>query len=341
VPPLLIDVKSRFSPKYPFYAHGEVESYLARAGKNHEVVGRVCAVVNHLHNEFHKDKVGFFGFFDCVNDPEIARALLDHAGIFLKGRGLTSVRGPMNFSTNDEIGMLVDGFDTPPTVMSNHNPPYYNDLMAACGFVKANDLYAYEMFQGEISERVMSIGEKLEKRNRIRVRTFNTKDFWGEIDRIFEIYNSAWEANWGFVPMTKEELKLIADTLKFIYDPRMVFFAETDAGKPIGFCLSLPDIHVILKKMNGRLFPTGIFKLLLGLKKIHRLRVWGMGVHRDYRGLGIDTIFYCRTYKQGTELGYNWAEFSWILEDNKPMNDAARALGGKPYKTWRIWEKPL
>jgi hypothetical protein len=341
VPPLLIDAKSRFNPKYPFYKHGEVESFLARDAKSQEVVGRVCAIVNHLHNEFHQDKVGFFGFFESVNNPEVARALLERAGIFLKDHGLTSVRGPMNFSTNDEIGMLIDGFDTPPTVMSLHNPPYYNQLMEACGFTKANDLFAYQMFEGQISDRVLRIGEQLEKRHRIKIRTLNKKDFWGEVDRIYEVYNNAWEANWGFVPITKEELKLIADTLKLVYDPRLVLFAENDQGKPVGFCLSLPDLHVILQKLNGRLFPTGIIRLLTGLKKIHRLRVWGMGVHRDYRGLGIDTIFYCRTYKTGTEIGYNWAEFSWILEDNKAMNDAAKALGGQPYKTWRIWEKNL
>jgi GNAT superfamily N-acetyltransferase len=341
VPPLLIDIQSRFNPKYPFYEHGEVASYLACRTQDGPVVGRICAIVNRLHNETHKDKVGFFGFFESENDPDVAVALLEEAADYLRSRGCDTIRGPMNFSINDEIGMLIDGFDTPPTVMSNHNPPYYNELMQACGFVKANDLLAYEMSYGQIDERVLRIGAKLEQKNKLRIRNFNKHDFWGEVDRVFEVYNNAWEANWGFIPMSHDEIKLIAQTLRLVYDPRLVFFAENEAGKPVGFCLSLPDINVIVKKMNGRLLPLGILKMLFGLRKINRLRVWGMGVHRDYRGRGIDTVFYCRTYKTGTALGFNWGEFSWILEDNKPMNDMALAMGSHPYKRWRIWEKQL
>ena len=339
VPPLLIDQKSRFSPRYPFYEHGEVASFLARRTQNGPVVGRICAVVNRLHNETHHDHVGFFGFFDSENDLAVAAALVERAADFLRERGCDTIRGPMNFSTNDEIGMLVDGFDTPPTIMSNHNPPYYNDLLQACGFVKANDLLAYEMSQGQIDDRVLRIGEKLEQKNILRIRPFNKRDFWGEVDRVFEVYNHAWEANWGFVPMSRREVKLIAQTLRLIYDPRLVFFAEDEVGKPVGFCLSLPDINVIVKRMNGRLLPLGIFRLLLGLRRINRLRVWGLGVHRDYRGRGIDTMFYCRTYGTATALGFKWGEFSWILEDNKPMNDMALAMGSKPYKRWRVWER--
>jgi hypothetical protein len=342
VPPLLIDLKSRFNPKYPFYEHGEVESYIARDPQTGEILGRVCAVVNGLHNKFHEDKVGFFGFFDCVNDPDVARALLDHAGAFLKSRGLDTIRGPMNFSVNDEIGMLIEGFDTPPVIMMTHNPPYYNTLMEQCGMVKAKDVVAYQMFQGQLSERVIRVAEALEKRLPLHIRPFNKHDFWGEVDRILSIYNAAWEKNWGFVPMTDKELKLMAQTLKLVYDPNLVYFAETAEGKPVGFSLALPDVHVLFKQIkNGRLFPTGIFKLLFGLKKIHRARVLLMGVHPDYRFRGIDTVFYYRTYKAGTEAGYNWAEFSWVLEDNEPMNAAALSMGSTPYKKWRIWERPL
>jgi len=319
-----------------------VESYIARDSTTGEILGRVCAVVNRLHNEFHKDKVGFFGFFDCVNHPEVAGALLDRAGEFLKSRGLNSIRGPMNFSVNDEIGMLIDGFDTPPVIMMTHNPPYYNSLVESCGFAGVKDVVAYQMFEGQLSERVIRVAEALEKRLPLRIRPFNPKDFWGEVDRVLEVYNSAWEKNWGFVPMTDKELKLMAQSLKLIYDPRLIYFAETPEGKAVGFSLALPDVHVILKKLrSGRLLPTGIFKLLFGLKKIHRARVLLMGVHPDYRFRGIDTVFYYRTYKAGTAAGYNWAEFSWVLEDNEPMNAAALSMGAKPYKKWRIWEKAL
>ena len=341
VPPLLIDQKSRFNPKYPFYEHGEVASYLARRTQGGPVVGRICAVVNRLHNETHKDDVGFFGFFECENDPEVAAALFAQAGDYLQQRGYKVMRGPMNFSVNEEMGMLIEGFDTPPAIMMTHNPPYFNDLMEACGFVKVKDVIAYEMHAGQITDRVLNIGDKLEKRLNLRFREFNKKDFWNEVGRVLEIYNNAWEANWGFVPMTDRELKLMAESLKLMYDPRLIMFAETEDGTPVGFSLALPDVHVLFKKMNGRLLPFGIFRLLFGLRKIRRARVLLMGVRKDYRGRGIDTVFYCRTYKRGTAAGYNWAEFSWILEDNKLMNDAARAMGSKPYKRWRIWEKNL
>jgi GNAT superfamily N-acetyltransferase len=341
VPPLLIDVKSRFSKKYPFYDHGEVEPYLARDASNGEVLGRVCAVVNRLHNEFHHDTVGFFGFFECVRDDTAARALLDAVGGYLKQRGLTVVRGPMNLSINEEMGLLVQGFETPPVVMMTHNPPYYNDLMEACGLVKAKDVVAYQLHKGELADRIARVGERLENRLKLRIRPFNKKDFWGEVERIRRVFNDAWEANWGFVPMTDRELKLMAETLKLMYDPRLIFFCETDDSTPVGFCLALPDVHVLFKKMNGHLFPTGIFTLLAGLRKIDRARVLLMGVHRDYRGRGIDTVFYYRLYQKGVEIGYRWGEFSWILEDNKLMIDAARSIGAVPYKTWRIWEKSL
>lgn len=337
---MLVDQKSRFSPKNPFYEHGEVESYLARRA-NGEVAGRICAVVNRAHNEFHKDRVGFFGLFESVNEPAVARALFEHAGRFLKDRGLTSMRGPMNFSVNEEIGMLVEGFDTPPVIMMTHNPPYYNELMAASGFTKAADVLAYQLSKGELSDRVLRIGEKLESRLHVRIRPFNPKDFWNEVQRVIDVYNQAWEANWGFVPMTEREVKALAESLKFIYDPRFIFFAETDEGKPVGFSLALPDVHVLLKKLNGRLLPFGIFKLLAGRKKIERLRILLLGVSPAYRGRGIDTVFYCRTYQAGLRAGFNWAEFSWVLEDNKLMHDAALAMGAVPYKRWRIWEKSL
>ena len=340
VPPLLIDQAARFKRNYPFYEHGEVESWLARSSSG-QTVGRICAIVNRAHNDFHKDKVGFFGFFETVNDAAVARALLDTAGNWLRERGFDTIRGPVNFTTNDECGMLIDGFDTPPVIMMTHNPPYYNDLVAACGFVKARDLYAYQMFEGQISDRIMALAPKLAARLKIRIRPFNKKDFWGEVKRIEDIYDGAWEHNWGFVPMTPKELKLMAQTLKLGYDPRIIQFAETEDGKTVGFSLALPDIHVILKKMNGRLFPTGIFKLLAGRKKINRARVVMMGMLPEYRRRGIDSLLYYHAYTSGTHVGYNWGEFSWILEDNVMMNEAARNMGADLYKTWRIWEKPL
>ena len=338
VPPLLIDQAARFKKNFPFYEHGEVESWLARSPEG-RIVGRISAITNRLHNEFNHDKIGFFGFFETVNDPAVAQALLDTSSQWLKERGMDTIRGPMNFSTNDECGMLLEGFDTPPAIMMLHNPAYYNTLMEACGFVKARDLYAYQMFEGQLSERVTALVPKLSERLKIRIRPFNKKDFWGEVKRIEELYNQAWEANWGFVPMTHRELKLMAQTLKLVYDPRLISFAETLEGKTVGFSLALPDVHVIFKKMNGRLFPTGLFKLLLGKKHIHRARVLLMGVLPEYRKRGIDILLYATTYNNGTAAGYSWGEFSWILEDNVMMNEAARSIVADRYKTWRICDR--
>ncbi len=340
VPPLLFDHKTRFKKNNPFFEHGEVQSWLA-LDQSGVPVGRISAVVNRLHNEFHSDNVGFFGFFDCINDQAVATALLDVAAAYLKQKGLTSIRGPVNFSTNDECGMLVEGFDTPPAVLMTHNPPYYNTLVEQAGFVKAKDILAYEMHIGEISDRVIKLGEKIEARLKIKIRPFNPKQFWSEVDRIEEVYNKAWESNWGFVPMTRAELKLMAQMLKLGYDPRVIFFAENEAGKPVGFSLALPDLHVLQKKINGRLFPTGLITLLAQKKKINRLRVLSMGVVPEYRLRGIDIAFYCRTYLDGTKAGYNWGEFSWILEDNHNMNQAAISMGSKPYKRWRFWERQI
>jgi hypothetical protein len=340
VPPLLIDVKSRLNQKHPFFEHGEIQSFIAR-DENGKSIGRVSAILNRQFEEIHHQAVGFFGFFDSVNDPAVARALLDHAGNFLRERGLTAMRGPGGCTIYDEWGTLVDGFDTPPAVMMPHNPRYYNELLEACGFVKAKDVFAYQLFEGQLSERVMRIAEKLESRLKLHIRPIRKHEFWKEVDRILLVFNDAWEANWGYVPLTEKELHVIAESLKLMYDPRLVFMAETDAGQPVGFCMTLPDVNVLLKKINGRLLPTGIFTLLFGLKKLSRARVMLMGVHRDFRMRGIDTVFYYRTYKAGLEAGYNWAEFSWVLEDNKAMNDAALGMGAQAYKTWRIWEKPL
>lgn len=340
VPPLLIDIKSRFKKSFPFYEHGEVETFLAYDDDG-KLAGRCCAIVNRAHNEFHRDKVGFFGFYDSIDSREVAAQLLDHCASWLRDRGLTSMRGPTNFSVNEEIGTLVEGYDTPPAIMMTHNPPYYDGLMKACGLEKAKDVLAYQMDEGQLTDRVRALAEKLIQRSKVRVRPFNSRDFWGEVKRIEDVYNKAWEANWGFVPMTSKELKVMAETLKLVYDPRLIFFAENEQNEPVAFSLALPDINGLIKKIDGRLFPTGIFTLLLGKKKINRARVLTMGITPEYRGRGLDSILYYKTYMNGTKAGYSWGEFSWILEDNRLMNAAALAMGSRPYKKWRIYERAI
>jgi GNAT superfamily N-acetyltransferase len=337
---LLFDVRNLLSPKHPFHRHAVVRNFIA-TDDHGSVRGRISAIVNHAHNDFHKDKVGFFGFFDCVEDRGIAAALLQEAEKFLKDQGLDTVRGPMNFSTNEECGILVDGFDTPPVIMNTHNPRYYPALIESCGYAKAKDMYAYCMAEGQITDRVMEIGKKLEARMDVKFRKFDPKNFKAEVERFKIVYNQAWEDNWGFVPMTDAEIDVMAANLKMIVDPNLIFFAENQQGEPVGFILGLPDLNVLIKKINGRLFPFGIFTLLTQKKKINRARILAMGVLPNYRKRGIDTVMYYKAYKVGTEAGYNWGEFSWVLEDNVLMNEAARTMGAVPYKTWRIYEKKL
>lgn len=309
--------------------------------ENGEVRGRISAIANRAHNEFWHDSVGFYGFFESENNQSVANALFDAAAASLKAQGLDTMRGPMNFSTNEECGLLVDGFDTPPAVMMTHNPPFYADLHEAAGFVKAKDLLAYQMHIGELTDRVRNIGKKLEERMDFKFRLFNTKDFKGEVERFKVIYNSAWEENWGFVPMTDEEIDVMAESLKMVLDPRLIQFAETSDGKTVGFILALPDLNVIFKKLNGKLFPFGIIRVLLNKRKTHRARVLAMGVLPEYRKKGIDTVLYMRAYEIGTAAGYHWGEFSWVLEDNELMNSAARSMGSTAYKTWRIYDRKI
>lgn len=251
------------------------------------------------------------------------------------------MRGPMNFSTNEECGLLVDGFDTPPAVMMTHNPPHYATLIEGAGLTGVQDLLAYQMHIGQLSDRVRAVGRKLEERLDIRFRFFNPKDFRGEVERFKVIYNSAWEQNWGFVPMTDAEIDVMAAGLKMVLDPRLIQFAETSDGRAVGFILSLPDLNVIFKRLDGKLFPFGIVKLLLGKHKVGRARVLAMGVLPEFRKKGIDTVLYLRAYEAGTTAGYHWGEFSWILADNTLMTSAAESMGSTAYKTWRIYEKSI
>ncbi|MFH1010195.1 MAG: N-acetyltransferase [bacterium] len=340
VPPLLVDQRFLFDKtKHPFYEHGEVQPFLAR--RDGRVAGRIAGITNRAHNEFHKDTVGFFGFFESIDDTEVARALFQAAGDFVKARGMTALRGPMSFSTNEECGLLYEGVDGPPVVMMTYNPRYYIRLLEDAGFQKAKDLLAYQMTQPDLSERLQRLGPALEKRLRLHVRKLNMKNFWADVWRFRDIYNKAWESNWGFVPMTDAEFEKLAKDLKLIVDPDLVWFAENSDGQPVGASLALPDINQALAKINGRLLPFGLLKLLYHKRRVNGVRVMAMGVIPEYRRRGVDVIFYWRTYSEGTKKGHTWGEFSWILEDNEPMKEAATMIGARPYKTYRIYERSI
>lgn len=340
VPPLISERKEFLDKrKNPFFKHAEVVFYLAK--KHGKVVGRIAGIVNRNHIEFQKEKVGFFGFFECVEDYKVAKILLDGVKNWLKSKGMEIMRGPANFSSNEEWGMLLEGFDSPPVFMMTYNPKYYLDFMEKYGMEKARDLYAYFIDKNfPPPERVVKMAASIKQKENIKLHSVDMKNLENEAEKIKAIYNSAWSPNWGFVPMTDEEFDHMVKGLKQIVDPYLVFIAEVD-GKPAGFSLALPDVNLVLHKINGRLFPFGLLKLLWHTKiknKINGVRIITMGVVPEFQKRGIDTVFYVETYNVGVKRGYTWAELSWVLEDNLKMNRILELLGARLYKKYRIYE---
>jgi GNAT superfamily N-acetyltransferase len=340
VPPLIMDRKKLIDrAKNPFYRHADAEFFIAE--QNGTMVGRIGAIVNHRHNQEHQDKVGFFGFFECVNDREVAGTLVDAAAGFLRRHGMTSMRGPANPSVNDEYGMLLEGFDLPPMILMPYNPPYYLDLMEACGFAKARDLYAYELTQKTVyTEKLERVTRAVRERHRLTFRSIDLSKFHEEVERIKQVYNAAWMKNWGAVPMTDEETDALAKDLRPIVVPDLVFFAEVD-GKPVGFALSLPDINVALKyNRRGWLLP-GVLRLFLHRRKIHSVRIIALGVLPEYQASGAAGVLFFETAQRALRLGYEIGEASWVLEDNTKMVRAAELMNGRLYKKYRLYEKPI
>ncbi len=339
VPPLLHDQKMLLDrEKHPFHQHAEVEYFLARRGER--VVGRIAAIVNHLHVQFHDEKAGFFGFFECEDDPEAAAALLDAAEAYVADRGMRILRGPMNFSTNEECGLLVDGFHEPPFIMMTYNPRYYERLIEGTGFRKAKDLLAYELPTTPPPERLVRGTARIAERKGIRIRHADLSKFDEEVAVMEGIYNRAWESNWGFVPMTHEEFQVMAKQLKPVAEPRYILFAEV-RGSPIAFGIGLPDFNQALRHIDGRLLPFGIFKLLWYRRKIDQVRVLTLGVEPGYRRLGIDAMLYLEFYRQALADGTIRGECSWILEDNWEMRRALEQMGAVVYKTYRIYDRAV
>lgn len=340
VPPLISEVKAALDTESnPFYKHAEIELFLARI--DGIAVGRIAAIIDHNYIETIKLLHGQFGFFESIDDIDVAHALFNTASAWLRRAKMRKMLGPTNPSMNDEIGVLTDAFDEPPVIKMVWNPSYYPALYENSVFDKAKDIYAYHMDKDEVSERLIKLGEVIVKRAKVTFRHPNMKKFDKEIETFREIYNSAWSQNWGFVPWTADEFKHVAKGIKQVLDPNLVLIAE-DEGRPVAFSLALPDINIALKKLrNGKLFPFGLMKLLWYSRKIHSCRVVILGVLKEYRNRGIDTALYYETFRIGTEKGYHEAEMSWILEDNEPMNRALQMMGAKKYKTYRLYEREL
>jgi GNAT superfamily N-acetyltransferase len=312
--------------------------------ETNKVKGRIAAILNNNHNAFNHTNDGFFGFFDCINDENVAKALFEAAYQWLKTKGVATIIGPVNPSTNEPVGLLIEGFNEPPVAMMTYNKPYYIGLIEKNGFHKKVDLYAYDIRSDSVSDRAIKLQDALLKRleqKHVTIRPINVKDFKNEVRKVREIYNSAWDKNLGFVPMTENEFNYLAKDLKNILNPDFCLVAEHE-GKMVGFALAIPDINQILIKIKrGRLLPTGIFKLLFGLKKIDYYRVITLGVIEEYRKMGIEACFYAKIIQKGISLNAKGAEASWILENNEMMNKALQNINGKVYKTYRIYEKAL
>lgn len=340
VPPLLASDKEKLDPRRnPFFLHAEAASFLAF--RDGAPAGRVTAIVDRRHNETHKDRTGFFGMFECLDDAEAARALVDAAAGWCRERGMTALRGPMNLSMNDECAFLADGFDAPPAVMMPYNPPYYLDLMAACGLAKAKDLYAFRLDNTEAAKaRVAAALSRIPPGGGFAFRTMTRAGLVDDALKAAEVYNAGWRKNWGFVPWTPEEVRHMALNLARFADLDLVVLAERD-GRTVGFALGLPNLNEVLIRMNGRLFPFGLFKYLAGRRSIRGVRAVVFGVQPEYLHTGLAYLLYDRFARAIVSKGYTWCELSWQLEDNEAINRFAASLGAVRYKTYRIYEKPI
>jgi len=350
VPPLVSERVEFLDPqRHPFYEHADVALFLAR--RDGEVVGTIAALVNHRHNEYWGEKVGFFGLFEVLQDREAAETLLETACDWVRQQGMTGIRGPANFSTNEELGLLVEGWNGPPVIMMTYNPRYYVDFIEGAGFHKAMDLVAYladlDRFRRDgLPERSLRIVEKVKERRGISARRINMRRFDEEVQHVKRLYNSAWSKNWGFVPLTEREIEHIAAQLRQILDPDLCCFIEKD-GEPIGFALILPDLNrPLLKAYPHPDTPEWwtMLKLLWHWKvrrSVDTARAYAGGIIEPHRGVGADAVMAMEVAQALLRKGYRYLEISWILENNTMMRRMAEGYGGEVYRTYRIYEKPL
>jgi hypothetical protein len=340
VAPLLDDLKKVFTDKNPFLEHSEMDLFVAVKGGRD--VGRIAAILDHRHNEFQGEKTGFFGFYECENDPGVSDELFGTAERWLRDRHMNLIRGPMNPSMNDECGLLVEGFQASPVLMMTYNPPYYMELYERAGYQKAKDLLAYWI---EIKEKPMSRLSRLASGIRrreptLRVRKIRKKTLAKDLAGVKDVYNAAWEKNWGFVPFTDGEIDFMASRLKPLLVEDLVLLAEMESD-PAGFMLTLPDYNRALKPLGGRLLPFGWLKFLLGIKKIDTVRLIALGFKKKYRMRGIDAVMFADSLAVCLARGYKYCEVSWILEDNVMVQRPVDIFDGRVYKKYRIYEKTL
>lgn len=324
----------------PFFQHAEAEYFLAY-DENGKLSGRIAAITNEKYVDYWKENVGFFGFFECDNNQDVANALFESAINWLKQKGVDGVYGPMNPSTNDQCGTLIEGFNTPPYVMMVHNKEYYQTLFDNYGFTKKMDLLCYHFIRDDVPQHMLDLAVKLEERllkRGITIREVDFNNIKEETHKLRHIYNLAWGKNWGFVPMTPKEFEKLVKDLKMVTTPDLVYIVE-DKGEPVAFVALLPNLNEItIKIRNGRLLPFNFLKLIGFKKKVKSVRVLTLGLIEEYRKTGIDACLYARSFNAARKLGYEEAEASWILENNVMMNRAIQNVNGKVYKKYRIYE---
>ncbi|MEK6277095.1 MAG: hypothetical protein AABM29_03670 [Actinomycetota bacterium] len=330
--------------KNPYFEHAEAEYFLA--WRDGEPVGRITAQVDQRWDQYQGGSDGMFGFIEFENDPEVASALLDAAAEWVAGKGKGRILGPMNFTTNDEVGVLIDGYDLRPMILQPWNPPYYNELIEGSGLSKAMDLLMWFLALGELKEgmkfhpAIHEAADRLFSEHGITIRHMRKRDLRNEVKRFMEVYNDAWGDNWGFVPVTEAEVDFQSKNLKPVLEERWTFIAERE-GEALGAALTLPDINQVTAKMNGRLLPFGWLRFLLGRRKIDLVRVFALGVKREYQHTGIAAAFYINHLETASPDGVYGGETGWILETNEPMNRAMEGMGGKVVKKYRLYEKEL
>lgn len=339
VPPLLFEEKKLFDNKNPFYKNAKIKLFLYK--ENNRTLGRIAAIINGWHNDYHKDKVGFFGFFECVDDKNIARELLESASYTLKQSGLNIIRGPINPSLNHTCGVLYEGFFQEPVYMMPYNPQYYIDLIESNGFKKVKDLYAFYLStSNKPNKKYIELAHKIATKYNITLRNLSKKHFERDLEILWDIYCKAWANNWGFVPPTKEEFFYLSKDMKSLVSEELVIIAEKD-GTPCAYSAMIPDFNYILKKANGSINPLNFFSVLSALRTIDQYRLITLGIVPGYRKLGIDLLLYIKSFEVVEKRNGKGGELSWTLEDNNKINKAILAMNSEHYKTYRIFEKSL
>ena len=342
VPPLIVERKMFLNPrKNPFFQHAKVQLFLAR--RRGEVIGRIAAVINEAHDQYHNERAGFFGLFECLPDAEAAAAaLLGAAEAWVRERGAAFLRGPVNLSTNElDCGLLVEGYEAAPVFHSSYNPPYYATFIEACGFTKCKDLLAFlRPYDPPPPPRLQQVMSRLQKRRKVTMRTANMRDFPADVARITAIYNDAWSDNWGFVPITDAEARHMASELKLAVIPKLTLLAEIE-GEPVGCFVAIPDLNQALRHHHGHLTPWGLIRFFYQRRRIDIVRVAMLGVKKRYRRLGIDLLMLAEAWQQASTLGIDRGELAWVLEDNESMVRALEELEARPYKRYRLYQKDI